>query len=214
MNRFLKSLAFVALVYVAPLLGVPKAIFDYKILVLAVACTVMFLTQPELSFRDAGENQRTDRKSVLFILIAGALSQIVPVVEWGYFSRNGSTAGSYYVTFIGLALIIGGLALRIWSIRKLGRFFTATVQIVEGHRLVKEGPFALVRHPSYLGAYLAIVGSAIFLNAPIGTLCAAMLMLYAYKKRITAEEVALIQAFGEDYREYQQTTKMIVPFVW
>lgn len=44
--------------------------------------------------------------------------------------------------------------------------------------------------------------------------CAATLMLYAYRRRIQAEEVALVNAFGDDYREYERATKMIVLFVW
>ena len=70
------------------------------------------------------------------------------------------------------------------------------------------------RHPSYLGSLVAIIGSAIFLEAPVGVLVSTVGMMIAYKLRIDAEETALENAFGDAYRSYQQTTKRLIPCVW
>jgi protein-S-isoprenylcysteine O-methyltransferase Ste14 len=78
---------------------------------------------------------------------------------------------------------------------------------------MRSGPYAIVRHPSYLGALVAIIGSGIFLNAPIGTALAAVFMSMAYWARLKAEEEVLSRTFGDEYEEYRKATPMIIPFI-
>ena len=200
--------------YVIPLIAVPDRILTPHIMILILAGAVLLLTQPEIKRGKDDSSSVRDKGTVLLIVVAGVMSQIAPVIEWGY-GRNGE--GNSFLTvpvIIGLVMLIGGLTIRIWSIRILGRFFTPTVQMADDHRLVTSGPFSLVRHPSYFGAFVSIIGAGVFLNAPIGTVMAALAMSFAYWKRISAEEQALVDRFGGEYRQYQQTTKTIIPFVW
>lgn len=57
-----------------------------------------------------------------------------------------------------VGLVVAGIALRRWSVATLGRFFTTTVEIQPDHQVIETGPYALVRHPSYLGGLLSVVG--------------------------------------------------------
>ena len=82
------------------------------------------------------------------------------------------------------------------------------------HRLVRKGPYRLVRHPSYLGAFMATLGCAILLQSWLGLFLAAAMMLLAYSIRIKVEEEALVKAFGEQYVAFQQEAKKMIPFVW
>ena len=59
-----------------------------------------------------------------------------------------------------------GTALRYWAIRTLGRLFTYQLAVHNDHKLVTSGPYAAVRHPSYTGAQVAIVGTALLQLAP------------------------------------------------
>ncbi|OJA16503.1 hypothetical protein AZE42_11851 [Rhizopogon vesiculosus] len=59
---------------------------------------------------------------------------------------------------IGTALVITGGLIRWWCFRTLGRFFTFEVSVRKEHQLVKTGPYAIVRHPSYTGIYLQFIG--------------------------------------------------------
>lgn len=202
------------MLYLLPLAGAFDLIVNPKGIILSVTAVIMLLTQPVFDSREARDKSATDRNSVYLILILGLLNQIVPVIEWGYFGTGANGTESAITCPIGLAMMLGELALRIWSIRTLGKFFTAPVQIVEGHRVIKHGPFAIVRHPSYLGAFVAIIGGAVFLNAPVGTVTASVLMAIAYKKRLASEETTLLKEFGDDYLEYSRSTAKIIPFVW
>ncbi len=55
----------------------------------------------------------------------------------------------------GCALIGSGLALRVWAIQVLARWFTVDVTIQPDHQLMRSGPYRWLRHPSYTGALLA-----------------------------------------------------------
>ena len=214
MRRYTKTLIILSFFYIVPLLGNPEKILDPRILILMIAGAIVFLTQPDITAEDAREKKETDRNSVLVILIAATLSQVLPVIEWGYFNQPIGGVTSAVVVSGGLALLVGGIAFRLWAIRVLGRFFTSVVQVKDDHRVVSSGPYALVRHPSYLGAYAAVVGSALVLEAYVGAVAAAVLMLAAYRYRIAAEERTLEDALGDAYRQYSQRTRRLVPYVW
>ncbi|EPQ51452.1 ICMT-domain-containing protein [Gloeophyllum trabeum ATCC 11539] len=59
----------------------------------------------------------------------------------------------------GVTLMVLGCVLRKWCYRTLGRLFTFEVSIDPSHRLVTEGPYAYVRHPSYTGIFLVLAGA-------------------------------------------------------
>ena len=63
------------------------------------------------------------------------------------------------------ALAFGGLGLRWWSQAELGHMFTFEVGIRKDHRLVQTGPYAILRHPSYTGLLVGIIGIALFLRS-------------------------------------------------
>ena len=64
----------------------------------------------------------------------------------------------------GAALAFSGLSLRWWSQAELGSMFTFEVGIRRDHRLVQTGPYAILRHPSYTGLLIGIIGIALFLR--------------------------------------------------
>ena len=93
-----------------------------------------------------------------------SLSVVAGVVEWAYF-RNAAEI-SQQLQLSGCCFIIVGIVVRVWAIQVLGKQFTATATLqTTTIKLYKAGPYKFVRHPSYLGAFLAIIGSAVFLNA-------------------------------------------------
>lgn len=204
----------ILLFYVLPLLGKAGLVLHPQILILVAACSLLFWTQPAISLNEADAQKEIDKNSVFVILIATALSQITAVVEWAYFHDQSLLIQKSTLISIGLALLIGGISLRLWAILTLGRYFTATVQVRDGQKIVTTGPYAIVRHPSYLGAYVAILGSAIFLQAQIGFVVSALLMFLAYRFRIQTEEQVLVGAYGEVYQDYQLRTRRMIPFVW
>ena len=214
MKKALTIIVSIILFYIFPLSGNPSLIISYKIFILMIFSATIFTTQPALSIKEAEEKKNTDKNSIFLILLAGAISQIISVIEWGYFPKELSSLAHSIFASIGLLMMIGGILFRNWSIQTLGKFFTATVQIKDNQRIITSGPYGIVRHPSYLGAYVAIVGSTIFVESIIGFIIAAVGMGYAYKVRIQAEEETLLNGFGNEYRDYQMHTWKLIPCVW
>ncbi len=211
MKKFVVTIIFAVACYVLPLAFVPQLIQDPRVVLLIVACAIMLMTQPAFSFGDATAQRKADRYSVLLIFAAGLISQVLPVVEWAYLHSESAVDGSSVPAAAGATLIAGGLAFRIWSIRTLGRFFTTTVQRVDGQRVIRTGPYSIVRHPSYLGAYLAMLGAPVLLGSWYSLPVVALLLALTYRHRIAAEETLLLAEFGGEYRDYMNTTPALIP---
>jgi len=113
----------------------------------------------------------------------------------------------------GILLMLAGMALRWYSIHVLGRYFTVVVATQPGQTVVDRGPYRLLRHPSYSGALLTILGLALALTNWFSILVAALFAVAGYSYRIAVEERTLLASLGEPYREYMKRTKRIIPFV-
>jgi protein-S-isoprenylcysteine O-methyltransferase Ste14 len=65
------------------------------------------------------------------------------------------------VGWVGVALMVGGLALRWWASAVLGGFYTSTLRLAKGQQIINEGPYRLVRHPGYAGVLVPWVGAGL-----------------------------------------------------
>lgn len=212
MNKTVFTIVAILLLNFAPLAGRPELILHVKSILLAVAAACLWLSQPAFSTAETKRDKSSDRLSILVILIMSSLSVVAAVSEWAYW--NNAVQSSLAWTIVGAALLVFGIGIRVWAIRTLGKHFTATVTLTDDHQLVRSGPYHWVRHPSYLGAFMAIVGAPVFLNAWWAALIAVVSMTIAYYLRIGVEEKMLSSYFGERYLDYKQHTKRIIPFIW
>ncbi|PPR01003.1 hypothetical protein CVT24_000584 [Panaeolus cyanescens] len=67
---------------------------------------------------------------------------------------------------VGGGLTLVAAILRIWCFKSLGPFFTFEITIRPKHELITTGPYAWVRHPSYTGVYLTLIGATLVFAAP------------------------------------------------
>jgi protein-S-isoprenylcysteine O-methyltransferase Ste14 len=114
----------------------------------------------------------------------------------------------------GVAAIVVGSLGRQWAISTLGRFFTLNVTIRDDQRVVTNGPYRWVRHPSYTADVVAFTGIGLALDNWLALLAAAVLPLLGLLVRINVEEKALLSNLGEPYRAYAEGKKRLVPRVW
>lgn len=114
---------------------------------------------------------------------------------------------------IRLIMQASGLALRVWSMRTLGAFYTRTLRTAQNQHVVDTGPYRMIRHPGYTGALLVWIGLALASRSVPATVVVAALMGRAYQRRIAAEEHLLQRALPE-YGEYSRRTKKLIPLTW
>jgi protein-S-isoprenylcysteine O-methyltransferase len=116
--------------------------------------------------------------------------------------------------FVGICLMLLGIMLRWYSAAVLGKYFTFDVAIQSGQILVERGPYRYIRHPSYSGALLTLLGFGLALGNWAGLAAALFCMGFAYAYRIPVEEAALASALGEAYKQYMKRTWRLVPFLF
>jgi len=114
------------------------------------------------------------------------------------------------VRWLGVALYVGGGALRMWPVFVLGRRFSGLVAIQPGHALVTGGIYSHIRNPSYLGLLVLSLGWALAFHSGVGVLLAALNVL-PIVARIRSEEKLLRSHFGEEYEAYCARTWRLIP---
>ena len=129
------------------------------------------------------------------------------------FTLRGSGIGTFggSLQYAGLILLAAGIILREWSIWVLRKYFTTRVQVREKAKLVTNGPYNYIRHPSYTGGMLSLIGITLSIGTWFGALIAFVLSLIAYQYRIRVEEETLQEAFGSEYEEYRSRTYKLFP---
>jgi len=160
------------------------------------------------------DGARSDRGTHLYS--AGG----VAVGVGGAFTLAGTVGGAslgdarWAAYAAGLALMAGGLAVRWWSIRTLGRSFTVDVRTRTGQTVIDTGPYRWVRHPSYTGLLLICAGTGLALGNGAALACAILIPLAGLVARIHTEERVLLRELGEPYRLFAKGRARLIPGVW
>ena len=159
--------------------------------------------RPEATKSDGGSRQYIRVATVVGVLGAVVLTRNVssgrigPEVAWG-----------------GLAVFWCGIALRFWSFRALGRYFTFTVQTSADQPVITGGPYRFVRHPSYAAVLLMVMGVGLFLGSWWSFAWLTTSVFCGLLFRIRVEERALLLQLGDRYDSYAADHKRLVPFIW
>jgi protein-S-isoprenylcysteine O-methyltransferase Ste14 len=115
------------------------------------------------------------------------------------------------VAIAGAVLALTGALLAAWAKARLGRFFSPQLGVQQDHRLITSGPYAVVRHPIYLGIIDFIIGSALFFN-DLGLLMVAAAFVLYFAAQIRIEERQFAAHFGAEWTDYAARTPALLPF--
>jgi protein-S-isoprenylcysteine O-methyltransferase Ste14 len=159
---------------------------------------------------DATASDRGSRTVLGVTRVFGAVLAIV------FYRQTGAAriGPALTVGWVALVCLWCGIALRFWSFRTLGRYFTFTVQTSEDQPVIDSGPYKVIRHPSYAGALLAIAGVALLFGNWWSFAGLMVPVVAGFVYRIVVEERSLKRALGERYVDYARTHKRLVPFLW
>lgn len=118
------------------------------------------------------------------------------------------------VNLAALALMAASVALAIWAIHALGKEWSFRPQLVEGHELKTEGPYAIVRNPIYGGMLGMLVATGIAWSRWEALVGAAALFLVGTAIRVRSEEALLRGSFGAAFEDYARRVPAVIPWLW
>lgn len=165
-----------------------------------------FLVKPAVRRQPAGARwQHIAVMAVAFGLLFSASARVGPLA-WRWLPDSAIIARA------GLALTATGCAYAVWARLLLAGNWSGSVTIKQDHELVRKGPYAIVRHPIYSGALLAMLGTALVMGELRG-LAALALAFFGFLTKSRVEEAFMTSRFGADYVQYQREVKALIPFV-
>jgi protein-S-isoprenylcysteine O-methyltransferase Ste14 len=138
--------------------------------------------------------------------LSGAAAMVVSV-----YTQNGFLTSVKLIRPLGFALFAGGMLLFGVTLVYLKRAFLGEVEPVTD-RLITGGPYRLVRHPLYLGMFVATIGLAVAFRSLWGMLITLAVFVPVGLYRATQEEEALAQRFGEEWKAYATRTHFLLPW--
>jgi protein-S-isoprenylcysteine O-methyltransferase Ste14 len=162
-----------------------------------------------------GKRAPAEDRGSLRVVLVGSSTAIFAAFVLSFVAHWATLPGNPSLWFfIGvLALISGGL-LRRHCFRVLGEFFTGTVMIQAGHRVIESGAYRWVRHPSYSAALLLVLGIGLSLGNWLSIVVPLVIASLTYSYRARVEEQALLSALGPAYAQFMATRKRFIPFIW
>lgn len=125
-------------------------------------------------------------------------------------------SGHLWATLLGFGqvgamveMLLGGLFV-LFGIWLLIEGWREVYRVSREGRLATDGLYGVVRHPQYLGIFLALFGQLIHWPT-IPTLALFPIIVWAYVRLARKEEAKLIEQFGDEYRAYQRRVPMFFP---
>lgn len=175
-----------------------------------------YFTEAWIRFRDrrraAGRDADGGSGYVIMLLFPLGVGAAVAAV---YFLPWAQIVGPQTLLLTAALLLIwGGMIFRLWAVLTLGRFFRTIVRVHDDHQLITSGPYRLLRHPSYTGAMMTLMGFGLAMGNWLSLLLATVVPLIAFLRRIQVEERALAGRFGDAFAEQKRRSWALVPFLW
>ena len=120
----------------------------------------------------------------------------------------GLPAAVRWTGFAASWLCVGFLC---WVFKTIGKAGAKYVITFDDQELVTTGPYARVRHPMYTGSFAWAFTVLLFTDHWGVGGCFLALLFFVVVFRLRSEEEALIEHFGDDYREYMARTGRFWP---
>ena len=116
------------------------------------------------------------------------------------------------VALAGDVLVAAGLLI-VFLVFKENSFTSATIAVDAEQKVISTGPYALLRHPMYVGGIVMLVGTPMALGSWWGLLAVIPITLAIVWRLLDEEQFLVTNLPG--YPEYRETVRFrLVPFLW
>jgi protein-S-isoprenylcysteine O-methyltransferase Ste14 len=185
-----------------------------------IICIVWLITELSYFIKGNTNSKNIEEERVSFILILATEVSLIIMIAIASFVSYDMREDNYHIILgriqhIGLILMLIGIVFRQIAIIFLGKNFTTSVHLKSPNEkqknLVNKGLYKYIRHPSYTGMILTLIGLPLALGAWAGAIIVFIVSLIAYSFRIKEEERMLVKKFGKEYIEYKKHTWKFFP---
>jgi protein-S-isoprenylcysteine O-methyltransferase Ste14 len=162
--------------------------------------------------------QETERKRENVSILGIALQSVGYALAW-MLQRNPPRPGEaltpveIVLDVLAPLLVVLSAWIGLAAVRTLGRQWAYAARLVEGHRLVTEGPYRIVRHPIYTAMFGMLLATCFAFGHWLGWIVGGTVFVAGTLIRIRSEEKLLREAFGAEYEDFARRVKAFVPLV-
>lgn len=161
---------------------------------------------------------KRDRSSLFGLL----LQAVAYFIVWSSPLQLGRLSPTTYESSVvawGMAVLTVAIAAAsVWlvnaAVRRLGKQWALSARLVEGHMLIQDGPYSLVRNPIYTGMFGLLVATGLAVGRGIPLLVAIVLFALGTYIRVHREERLLRDAFGSEFEAYAQKVPALIPGIY
>ena len=156
--------------------------------------------------------KRRDPRSIAGIVLQGFSFAIVWGLHRPYFSALGaSQALGIFLSVVSSMVAIGSVLFTMQAVKTLGKEWSLTAQVIEGHKLATHGPYAYVRHPIYTGMLGMLVATGLATSYWQALVVAITVFMVGTFIRIRSEEMLLRETFGSAFEDYSRRVAAVLP---
>lgn len=142
---------------------------------------------------------------------------LMPTLMWLASGRPSIVAvAPVWLIVVGLAMMLSGLALSLWSIIHMRHVGKGNPFDAFGHEvaprtrhLMTDGPYRFSRNPMLLGVFVLLIGMIVILHTWQAVLIFALFVAIMLRQ-VASEEKRLAKDFGDEYAEYCKHTRRII----
>jgi protein-S-isoprenylcysteine O-methyltransferase Ste14 len=111
-------------------------------------------------------------------------------------------------------LAVSSVILAITAVRTLGKEWSLTARVVQGHELATTGPYRVVRHPIYTAMLGMLIATGLAVSHWFALFVGLVVFLTGTSIRIFREDRLLREIFGADFDTYSRRVPAIIPGIW
>ena len=156
---------------------------------------------------------KRERKSIIGIALQGCAYAIAWIIRRPWFTPfvPASTPVVIALSILTIALAAASVWLSASAINTLGKQWSLAARLIEGHKLVTEGPYNMVRNPIYTGMFGMLIVSSMAHGHWLGLIIASFVYYLGTVMRIKSEEKLLREQFGSEYDDYTREVPAFIP---
>lgn len=189
----------------------------FRLLLLIVILSELFLFTYTSILSRKSKKSILDKGTIWLVLFAFLVCIILPIFFTSkYVSEDfRNILFPYIFYYIGILLIIFGIAIRWICVFTLKNNFTYIIQTQKNQHLVTGGIYKYVRNPSYTACIIILLGISFSLRHIIALILVTVISIICFEIRIDVEEKALKNQFKQEFKNYCEKTKYkLIPKVY